>query len=609
MRPFLPAAATVAAALLALTACGSSGGSSAGSTATGRSGTFTVGMGEAATTMDPTSVAPAAFAYYNYDPLIHEDPNGTFVPDLALSWQYVGSGNKEFEVTLRRGVHFSDGSLMTATAVKNSMDYYVSNKNADQSYAGPVSSVTTQGEWTVLIHYSTSFPNSVLSLTQDWDFGNILGPKGIADPSSLANSSDGAGEYVLEPAQTVAGATYVSTPNPHYWNQSAIKFDKVVIKPFTSESAEIAALQSGQIDFAQNIAASEVATVQSSGGKISDGPATWSSLMLENRVSGPLANVKVREALDYAIDRSAIVKAIYYGYASPQDQFAIKGLTGYIAADANQYPYNPAKAKQLLAAAGYPNGFSISMLDVAALDKNGVLAQAVVSDLAAVGVKATITESEGTFATLQNQLFSKKYDTLVMPTKAQDMYSMAGQTLPVSQFSLANAFGTTSAQMNELYTEAASAPTTAQQNSYLQELNTTMNQQGWFVPIALVMSMQATASSVQNVPSSFLTTDQDPVLAGDEPELGAGRMTTDIQYGFVFGYRPLRLDLYLPSDATRPPVVLFLHGGGWALGDRTLVGPAFPGRTFFTRLADAGFAVASADYRLSEEARFPDPAP
>jgi len=82
-------------------------------------------------------------------------------------------------------------------------------------------------------------------------------------------------------------------------------------------------------------------------------------------------------------------------------------------------------------------------------------------------------------------------------------------------------------------------------------------------------------------------------------------MTTDIQYAFVFGYRPLRLDLYRPTDVTRPPVVLFLHGGGWALGDRALVGPAFPGRTFFTRLADAGFAVVSADYRLSEEARFP----
>jgi peptide/nickel transport system substrate-binding protein len=518
MRPGIAlAGAVLAAAALALAGCSSSSSTSGGTSSSNnnassaRSGTFTVGMGEPATTMDPASVAPAAFAYYDYDPLIHEEPDGTFVPDLATSWGYVGTGNKEFQLTLRQGVHFSDGSLMTATAVKNWMDYYVADKQADQQYAGPVSSVTTTGEWTVDIHYSSSFPNAELSLSQDWDFGNVLGPKGIADPSSLASSSDGAGEYVLQPAQTVAGTVYVSTPNPYYWNQSAIKFDKVVIKPFTSETAEIAALQSGQIDFAQNIAAAEVATVQSSGDKISDGPATWSSLMLENRVSGPLANVKVRQALEYAIDRAAIVKAIYYGYASPQEQFAIQGLTGYIAGDSNEYPYDPAKSKALLAAAGYPNGFSISLLDVAALDKNGVLAQAVASDLAAVGVKATITESEGTFATLQSELFSRKYDTLVMPTKAQDMYSMAGQTLPADDFSLGNAFYTVNPQLNSLYAAAAAAPTVAAQDAYLQQLNAAMNQQAWFVPIALVESMQATSSSVQGVPSTFLTTDQDPV--------------------------------------------------------------------------------------------------
>jgi len=522
-RRILALSSAAALAALAVAGCSSSAAStgstgstgttgSTGSTgSTARSGTFTVGMGEPATTMNPASVAPAAFAYYDYDPLIHEDPDGTFVPDLAISWGYVGTGNKEFQVVLRQGVHFSDGSLMTATAVKNSLEYYVHDTAADQQYAGPVASVTTQGAWTVDINYSAPFPDAVLSLTQDWDFGNILGPKGIADPASLADSSDGAGEYVLQAAQTVAGTTYVSTPDPYYWNRSAIKFDKVVIKPFTSESAEIAALQSGQIDFAQNIAASEVSSVQSSGDKISDGPATWSSLMLENRVSGPLSSVKVREALQYAIDRAAIVKAIYYGYGSPQDQWAIQGLNGYIAADASEFPYDPAKAKQLLAAAGYPSGFSISMLDVAALDKNGVLAQAVASDLAAAGVKVTITESEGTFATLQSQLFSKKYDTLVMPTKAQDIYSMAGQTLVVSAFALANAFGTTSPQLNTLYDQVAAASTPAEITAASQALNTAMNASAWFVPIALVESMQATASSVADVPSSFLTTDQDPV--------------------------------------------------------------------------------------------------
>jgi acetyl esterase/lipase len=83
-----------------------------------------------------------------------------------------------------------------------------------------------------------------------------------------------------------------------------------------------------------------------------------------------------------------------------------------------------------------------------------------------------------------------------------------------------------------------------------------------------------------------------------------------IEYATVLGYRPLLLDLYLPAPGSRPaqaPVVLFLHGGGWGLGSRTEVGPPFDDwqPSFFERLAQAGFAVASADYRLSGEAQFP----
>lgn len=84
-----------------------------------------------------------------------------------------------------------------------------------------------------------------------------------------------------------------------------------------------------------------------------------------------------------------------------------------------------------------------------------------------------------------------------------------------------------------------------------------------------------------------------------------------IEYAAVLGYRPLLLDLYLPGPGASPgqawPVVLFLHGGGWGLGRRTEVGPVFDDwqPTFFERLAQAGFAVASADYRLSGEAHFP----
>lgn len=505
--------ATVALTLagaLALAGCGSSGGaSSSGAAAAGRSGTLSVGMGEPATTMNPVLLAPAIYGYFNYDPLIYQAPSGGFVPDLATSWGYVGSGNKTFQLTIRKGAQFSDGTPVTAAAVKNSMDYFLKTNGPALSFAGPVASVSAQGD-TVTLHYKTAFPNAVISLTQDWNFGLIIGPKGLANPASLATTSDGAGEYVLQPSQTTAGSLYVSTPNKYYFNQAAIKYSKVEVRPFTDASAELAALQTGQIQFAQNMPATDVATAKSAGITVSSGPSTWVSLMLENRASGPLANVKVRQALEYAINRAAIIKAVYDGYAQPQEQVAVKGLSGYVPGDASQYPYDPAKAKSLLAAAGYPKGFTVSALDVAALDKNSVLAQAIASELAQVGVNLKITAVGGTFATLTKALFSKQYDTLVMPSKAANMYFQATQILPTAG-SLGNAFGTVDPQLNKLFADAGQATGVTAQDSVLQQLNQRLNADAWFVPIALTLSMQFTAASVHGVPATFETVDHDPV--------------------------------------------------------------------------------------------------
>jgi|tagenome__1003787_1003787.scaffolds.fasta_scaffold20566719_2 acetyl esterase/lipase len=94
------------------------------------------------------------------------------------------------------------------------------------------------------------------------------------------------------------------------------------------------------------------------------------------------------------------------------------------------------------------------------------------------------------------------------------------------------------------------------------------------------------------------------------PHAGAGgtRVLLGVPYAAIPGIRPLELDLYLPPDADGPvPVVVFLHGGGWRTGSRHLAGPAYRGwtPTTFERVAQAGIAVASVDYRLSGEARFP----
>ncbi|MGY1685075.1 alpha/beta hydrolase fold domain-containing protein [Geodermatophilus sp. SYSU D00867] len=94
-------------------------------------------------------------------------------------------------------------------------------------------------------------------------------------------------------------------------------------------------------------------------------------------------------------------------------------------------------------------------------------------------------------------------------------------------------------------------------------------------------------------------------LPAPAPGPDGTRVLSGVAYAALPGVRPLELDLYLPPGDGPHPVALFLHGGGWRLGSRHSGGPAFSGRTLFERVADAGIAVASADYRLSGEAVWP----
>ncbi|MGY1829189.1 alpha/beta hydrolase fold domain-containing protein [Geodermatophilus sp. SYSU D01180] len=94
-------------------------------------------------------------------------------------------------------------------------------------------------------------------------------------------------------------------------------------------------------------------------------------------------------------------------------------------------------------------------------------------------------------------------------------------------------------------------------------------------------------------------------LPAPSPGPDGTRVLSGVAYAALPGTRPLELDLYLPPGDGPHPVVLFLHGGGWRLGSRHSGGPAYPGRTLFERVAAAGIAVASADYRLSGEAVWP----
>src|SRR5580692_1504528 len=286
----LAAIAGLAGLALLTAACGGSSKATTASTAPSGHPTTSsktlylqfVGPPQSLSPGDGSNLTSAFFYSLDYDPLIYDEPNGTFAPDLATSWSYVGTGNKTFQLTLRSGVHFTDGTALTADAVKNSLEYVKGTGEGQSSLLTNLTSVDVTGPMTVVLHFSAPTPDLPFLLSQDEVVGDIIGPQGLAHPSSLDTSSDGAGAYKLDFSQTVTNSQYTYVPNPSYWDQKAIHFGSIVIKVITAPTSVVAAMQSNQVQYGV-VDPRTAAGLAGSNIRIVDIPATWWSLDLADR--------------------------------------------------------------------------------------------------------------------------------------------------------------------------------------------------------------------------------------------------------------------------------------------------------------------------------------
>jgi peptide/nickel transport system substrate-binding protein len=321
-----------------------------------------------------------------YAPLIHDNPNGSFSPGLAVKWRFVGS-QKVFELTLRRNARFSDGTPVTAAAVVTWLKYYAGWNNPFSGLLGPNPKFRAIGKWTARITMTVPNPTMPLMLSEEnVNWGFVASPKAVANPDLFAKGTYGAGPYMLDYAQTVPGDHYTFVPNPYYYDKPAIKFKQVYVKAFADSASALQAQQAGQIDVQWNTDATVAPAAEAAGLQVVTAPFAISFIQLNPKVSKPLADARVRQAMNYALDRKAIASANGGKYSTGTSMFTITpdadpGLKNY-------YKYDPAKAKQLLAAAGYPNGFSLS-IDVGNQPQAN-LTGLVAHYLDAIGIKTTV---------------------------------------------------------------------------------------------------------------------------------------------------------------------------------------------------------------------------
>ena len=324
------------------------------------------------------------------EPLVEYDLNsGKYIGVLAESW--VGS-EKEWIFKLRRNVRFHNGTELTAADViyslKRSMDPKLSRQ---VSFGRIIQSLRAPDPHTVVI--ATTKP--VVSLLEYLDNAYILSEaaaKESGDEATLGKKPVGTGPFKF--VEWVRGERVVADKNPQYW-RGAPKIERIIWKPVAEDAARLALIESGQADLIANVPPDETDRVKGNSTlRLEQVRSARIIFLLLDPAHKPLDNKLVRQAIHFAIDKDALVKYVLDGRAYRLD--TISGPHG-IGDDPSFKPfsYNPQKAKDLLAAAGFLNGFEIDFYtSTGRYTKDREVAQAIAGQLAKVGIKTRLHTPE-----------------------------------------------------------------------------------------------------------------------------------------------------------------------------------------------------------------------
>ncbi len=356
-------------------------------------------------TLDPTLssiTSSLGLAGPLWDWLTEVDTEGKLRPGLAESWKQSEDG-LSWDFKLRQGVRFHDGQEMTAEDVRFTLMEAFRRPEAKSSrvdqFRKDIKDVQVIDRYTARIVTANRWP------TLPYDVSNQPGIEGIVLPKEYITKV-GWEEFARSPVGT-GPWKFVRHQRGNMLEYEAVKghwrgepqFDRLQILLVPEVSTRIAMLRAGSLDIA-TITLDTVGDAESAGLKVmADAERTSVRIHLHGTYypnPGPIGNVKVREALNLAINREEMVKTIFRGRGQPAAVFPIGKVSIGYPADLKPYPYDPDRARKLLAEAGYPNGFEIKLysLSTGGFAQYQQVAEAVAGYWDAIGVKTNIIPSD-----------------------------------------------------------------------------------------------------------------------------------------------------------------------------------------------------------------------
>jgi peptide/nickel transport system substrate-binding protein len=305
-----------------------------------------------------------------YDALVRVQTNGTDVePSLATSWEY-NEDNTVLTMQLRDDVVFTDGTPFNAEAAAANLIRFRDGTSPQRQKAAGIVEGTAVDEYTLQI--TLNQPDPAFLVYMGLAPGQMMSPNAF-DNEDIATNPVGSGPYILDTEATVIGSSYVFRRNPDYWDPSIQYYETLTVNVYTDSSAILNAVRGGQLNVARINDSSIVPQIEAAGYDIHTLYLNMVGLFLWDRggaVNPAIGDVRVRQAINYAIDREALLEVIGLGYGELSQQPFPENSAAFAPELDTTYSYDPDKARELLAEAGYADGFDLAMPTTAGLPRD-----------------------------------------------------------------------------------------------------------------------------------------------------------------------------------------------------------------------------------------------
>ncbi|WP_062201386.1 ABC transporter substrate-binding protein [Demequina salsinemoris] len=497
--------ALVGVAALALAACSSGGtddstassdSSSSATAAEGRAEQLTIGAVVDVSTWSAQDAAWGNTATYMmavYDTLLRQNADGTIEAGLATDWSYDDSMTV-LTLTLRDDVTFTDGSALDADLVVENLTRFQNGASENSGNLSSIDSVTAVDATTVEIALSAPDPALLSYLAQN---SGLIEAESAFDSADIQTVPVGSGPYVLDADSSTIGSSYTFTANDDYWDPDSQHYDTIVINYYADANALLNALRDSQVDIANLNSTSQIPDAESAGYTINTQTLNWKGLILADRwgvVDEALADVRVRQAINYALDREGLLAGIESGYGEVTTQIFGTGTTAYEEDLDSYYTYDVDKAKELLTEAGYPDGITITMPLSSFVPESE--AQLIAGNLAEAGITVNYETAGESFI---SDLLGGKWAAFEFGLN-QESESWATYKLSVSVDSAWNIYHQSTDELDALADRMRMGGEDG--DAAAQEMNEYLVENAWFAPFyrveGVIVTNDATSVTLKN---------------------------------------------------------------------------------------------------------------